>query len=322
MKAPSSLGVAAPRRQPYQLAFRGRGRPTQLARMIELSKMAWSPVLELLGKEIRFEQLDLRPYPFDERLRPLLSPAFEFGGEQSWAGPPTRLGWLTTSDVIRVHDDMISTFGGEYGVLNRGRIDTALDLAFQSPISGHDPFPSVIQKAASLLHSILLYHPFVDGQKRTGISCAFILLGVNGYFMWSRDVGDEVHFAVHVAKGEFEVEQISRWIAARVVPPQLLEDPRVVTSLLPFAEHRTRSCSRCHHQIRLDRYIVKCSNCAASFVATLNAGLFQEHGQNRFFVQAGIKRIGHPTASQRTLDSYLARGGESARRVGRPQSRL
>jgi death on curing protein len=283
--------------------------------------MAWSPVLELLGKEVKFDELDRRPYPFEERLRPLLSPAIQFGGDQSWVESQTRLRWVTTSDVVRIHDDMIATFGGDLGVLNRGRIDTALEFAFESPVAGHDPFPSIVEKAASLLHSILLYHPFVDGQKRTGISCAFILLGVNGYFMWSRDVGDEVHFAVHVAKGEFEVEKISRWIAARVVAPQLLEDPGVVTSLLPFAERRTRACSRCHHQIRLDRYLVDCPNCGARFVATLNAGLFQEHGQNRFFVQAGLKRVSRLAPSQRTLDDYLARPEGSALRLGRPQRR-
>ncbi len=301
------------------LAFRGPGRPSQLARMIELSKMAWSPVLELLGQETRFEELDRRPYPFEERIRPLVSSAMQFGGDQSWTTGETRIHWLTTSDVVHIHDDMITTFGGELGVLNRGRIDTALEVAYQSPVAGHDPFPSVIEKAASVLHSILLYHPFVDGQKRTGISAAFVLLGVNGYFMWSRDAGDEVHFAIHVAKGEFEVDQISQWIAARIVAPQLLEDPSVVASLLPFAQRTTRACSRCHHQIRLDRYIVTCPNCGERFVATLNAGLYQGRGRNRFFVQAGLRRVTRPMPSQRTLDDYLARPEGSARRLGRPQ---
>jgi death-on-curing protein len=277
--------------------------------MIELSKMAWSPVLELLGKEVRFDELNTKPYPIDERIRSPLAVSYDElrAGQVTIAGH-SRIRWLTVGDVVRVHDDMITTFGGEPGILNRGRIDSALDLAFQSPIPGHDPFPTVIDKAASLLHSILLYHPFIDGQKRTGISCAFILLGVNGFFMWSRDPGDEVHFAIHVARGEFEVPQIARWIAARVVPPHILEDPRVVATLLPYAQRSTRSCTRCHHQIRLDRFRIDCPECHATYVVTLNAGLVQQQrGESRMFVQAGLRRTDRRIRPQRTLEDYLAR---------------
>lgn len=292
--------------------------------MIELSKMAWSPVLELLGKEVKFDELDKKPYPIEERIRDSLASGTVPLLAESGMAPPARPHWLTTSDVVRIHDDMIATFGGETGVLNRGRIETALEFAFQSPVAGHDPFPSIIEKAASLLHSILLYHPFVDGQKRTGISSAFILLGVNGYFLWSRDPGDEVHFAVHVAKGEFEVEEIARWIAARVVPPRMLEDPEVVTRLLPFAERRSRPCSSCHHQIRLDRYLVVCPNCHSKFIVTLNAGLYQQQrqrGRAQFYVQAGLRRTDRGPPVQRTLEDYLARPGGSLRRLGRPHRR-
>ena len=306
--------------RPYQLAFAGPGRPTQLARMIELSKMAWSPVLELLGKEVRFEELDAKPYPIRERVRPSMFP----GAQRLIGQPPgpadARIRWLTSTDIVRVHDDMIRTFGGELGIINRGRIDTALDLAFQSPIAGHNPFPSIIEKAASLLHSILVYHPFVDGQKRTGISCAFILLGVNGFFMWSRNAADEVHFAIHCAKAEFEVDQISRWIAARVAPPQILEEPTVVTALLPFAERRTRACTRCHHAIRIDAYRVKCPSCGVTYVATLNGGIVQrQRGQNRFYVQAGLRLERRRPWGQRTLEDYLLRPEGSRLRLGRPQ---
>jgi hypothetical protein len=46
----------------YTPHFEKSGRPTQLDRMIELAKMSWSPVLEMLGREIRFEEL--AAYPF------------------------------------------------------------------------------------------------------------------------------------------------------------------------------------------------------------------------------------------------------------------
>jgi death on curing protein len=289
--------------------------------MLELSKMAWSPVLELLGREIRFDELALRPYSLDEVTQAPLTLGLDPQDRELTLDPQVRLRWLTTRDIVQIHDEMIATFGGEPGVMNRGRIDNALETAFQSPIPSHDPFPSIIDKAASLLHSILLYHPFVDGQKRTGISSAFVLLGVNGFFMWSRDPADEVHFAIHVAQGEFEVPEIARWIASRVIPPAVLRDPSVVSRLLPYAQHSTRACTACHHQIRVNRYQVTCSSCGSKYVVVLNAGLYQGRASgDRFFVQAGLKRVGQSPIAQRTLDVYLDRREGGGRRRGRPQS--
>jgi death-on-curing protein len=289
--------------------------------MIELSKMAWSPVLELLGREVRFEELDARPYPLEDRIGDPLISSQRLSRLAAERSGHHRVRWLTAGNVIRVHDEMIATFGGERGIINRGRIESALELSFESPIAGHDPFPTIIDKAASLLHSILLYHPFVDGQKRTGLSCAFILLGVNGFFMWSRDPADEVHFAIHVARGRFEVEQIARWIAARVAPPDFLEDPRVVTRLLPYAQRGTRACSGCHRMLRLDSYAIKCPSCGAKFHVILNAALdLHQRGESRLFVQAGLRRAAGRIPLQRTLEDYLARPEGSLRRLGRGQS--
>jgi death on curing protein len=306
---------------PHELVFRGPGRPSLLARMIETSKMAWSPVLELLGRELKFEELDALPYPIEERIGDPLANSDVLSAAQRFMASRHSVRWLTADDVVSIHDNMIATFGGEFGVLHRGRVENALEVGLRSPISGHDPFPTIFQKAASVLHSILLYHPFVDGQKRTGISCAFIILGVNGFFMWSRDPGDEVHFAIHVAKGEIEVEQIARWIAARVVPPQTLLDPRVIAGLLPYALRRTRACSNCGHRMRLDSYRIVCSSCGAAFVATLNAGLVQRHGErSRLSVQVGVRRADRGPELQTTLDDYLARPEGSAFRFARPHS--
>lgn len=206
--------------------------------------------------------------------------------------------WLSSRDVVQIHDEMVRTFGGDLGVMDVGRIDSALELAFESPLRGHDPFPTLIDKAASVLHSILLYHPFVDGQKRTGLSAAFILLGVNGFYLWSRDPVDEVHFAIHVAKGEIEVPQISRWISARVAPPDILDNPALVEALLPYAEKRTQRCSACHRSVKLDRFRVQCRGCGATYEVQLNAALLQ---RGNLFVQPGLRLVRRERFVQRTL---------------------
>lgn len=287
------------RRRKYTLAFKGPGRPTDLTRMIELAKMAWSPVLELLGREDKFVELDAEPYELTDPPSLLGSPESVLELARKEGPTESALRWLTTTDVIEVHDEMIREFGGESGVLDAGRIDSALQLSLTSPVRGHHPYPSILHKAAHLLHSILVYHPFVDGQKRTGISTAFILLGVNGYHLWSRDFMDEVHFAIHVAKGEFEVPEIARWLAGRVVSPNILRNQSIIEVLLPLAEQRRRQCPICRRLLRLDRYHVTCEKCRSEFEVRINAALIPWKGRgSRFVVRVGLKLLTAPRSAE------------------------
>ena len=45
---------------------------------------------------------------------------------------------------------------------------------------GEDLYPSLLEKAAALGFSIIMNHPFVDGNKRTGHAATEILLVLNG----------------------------------------------------------------------------------------------------------------------------------------------
>jgi death on curing protein len=160
-----------------------------------MAKMTWGPVLEILGDSI-LSEMDRAPYspePFHFNLGQRVIKA-----ELAHGVDPAHIRWLTDTEVVEIHDEMISRFGGAMGTLNAGFVASALDRARHSTVYGHDPFPTIIHKAASVLHDILIYHPFTDGQKRTGLSSAFIFLGLNGYSLWSRDPPDEVHFAIPV----------------------------------------------------------------------------------------------------------------------------
>jgi death-on-curing protein len=252
-----------------------------------MSKIAWAPVLELLGKEIRFEEFDSKPYEFAQPFpwwKQLLS--LEKAGKIKHSS----MRWLEPNQVLRVHDEMIAEFGGEPGLLDKGKVDTAIERAKHSVVMGKDVFPTILHKAASIMHQILLYHPFLDGQKRTGISSAFIFLGLNGYLMWSRDVRDEVHFAIRVAKGDFEVEDVTRWLAARVVPLDIVRRAAFPVEFLDVAIHKKRQCSNCGRFLSLSSYQVTCSNCGAQYNVVLNAAVVQPTASgSRFVADFGIR---------------------------------
>ncbi len=250
--------------------YRRRGRPTEFDRLVELSKMAWAPVLELLGREIRFEDLEARPYQFNE---PFAGWQETLKAEASGKVPRPEITWLTVDQVVRTHDEMIDAFGGAKGTIDKDKVASALDRARFSIVGGLDVFPTILHKAASILHDVLLYHPFVDGQKRTGISTAFIFLGLNGYLLWAREVVDEVHFAIAVAEGKFEVNDITRWLAARVIPTKYVNEKALVEEVLQLAKKEVKRCSRCGTRLRLETYLITCGKCHAKYRLQLNAGL-------------------------------------------------
>jgi len=66
---------------------------------------------------------------------------------------------------------------------------------YGKPIHRH-----VLQQAAVLLHSIITFHPFVDGNKRTALVAVYYFLAVNGYEF--NIPSDSVEFTRSIAKPE------------------------------------------------------------------------------------------------------------------------
>lgn len=59
-------------------------------------------------------------------------------------------------------------------------LESALGRAFHSA-GGQDVYPSVIEKAAALFHSMIANHPFQNGNKRTAVVVVDVFLAANGY---------------------------------------------------------------------------------------------------------------------------------------------
>ncbi len=91
----------------------------------------------------------------------------------------------------------------------------ALDAAaarVRSSAFGRDAYPSLEQKAAALLHSVVRNHPLVDGNTRLGWLAASVLLDLNGQPL---TLGDDEAFdlVMAIAEGTLDVDAV----AARLV---------------------------------------------------------------------------------------------------------
>ena len=82
--------------------------------------------------------------------------------------------YLTTADVVAMHAVLLQRYGGAVGVRDFG----ALEAAVFRPQSGY--YSDVVQEGCALLESLLINHPFVDGNKRTAFAACDVFLRING----------------------------------------------------------------------------------------------------------------------------------------------
>lgn len=121
--------------------------------------------------------------------------------------------FLTAEEVLYLHHRLIEETGGSHGVRDVGLFESAV----QSPTAGFGEtefYPTIFEKAAALMRAIVQNHPFVDGNKRTGISAAAMTLGINGYALTASQQAFE-DFAVFVATDHPDVSEIAAWLQAK-----------------------------------------------------------------------------------------------------------
>lgn len=122
---------------------------------------------------------------------------------------------LSDEEVLYLHHRLIEETGGSHGVRDVGLLQSAT----QSPMGGfgdQEFYPSLFEKAAVLMRSIVQNHPFVDGNKRTGISAAAMTLQINGFSLNASQQEFE-DFAVMVATDHPSVEEIAIWLRTKSV---------------------------------------------------------------------------------------------------------
>jgi death on curing protein len=132
-----------------------------------------------------------------------------------WSGS-LNVRYLTVEQVLFIHDRLIEVFGGSHGV----RDLNALESAVGRPASGFGDsqvYPDLFSKAAALLISLIGNHPFVDGNKRTGITAAGLFLEMNQLLL-NVPERELDNFAVYVATQKPAVEDVAAWFRANCEP--------------------------------------------------------------------------------------------------------
>ena len=116
---------------------------------------------------------------------------------------------ILTKEAIKFNKDL-----GGLGVRDNNLLNSALNSAFQSAF-GEDLFPTIIDKASRICFGIIKNHPFVDGNKRTGIHCMMVFLYVNSVSLQYTQ-SELVNLSLSVADGSVSQVQLKSWIEVHV----------------------------------------------------------------------------------------------------------
>jgi len=122
--------------------------------------------------------------------------------------------YLTLEQVLKLHDAAIEKFGGLKGVRDPNILLSCIENPKQS-MFGMELSPTVYDKAAAYLFSIVRNHPFNDGNKRTGAGSAYLFLRINkARILFESSFEDETfeNFVVKIAANKKTKEEVSYFL--------------------------------------------------------------------------------------------------------------
>ena len=118
--------------------------------------------------------------------------------------------YLSYEDVLQVAAGVMD----EVVVADAGLLASAV-LRPQVTVFGEDAYPTLVDKAAALLHGIARNDALVDGNTRLAWASARLFLLMNGHSL-SYAVDDAERVVLGVARGDLDVPQLADWFRLRL----------------------------------------------------------------------------------------------------------
>ncbi len=117
--------------------------------------------------------------------------------------------WLNREDCLAIHEMMLAQHGGLAGVRDEDLLDSAISkpqhlLAYSSP--------TLAEMAASYAAGIILNHPFLDGNKRTGFMLAATFLEINGMEFTATEES-VINMTWALASGKLKPAAYAEWLS-------------------------------------------------------------------------------------------------------------
>lgn len=125
--------------------------------------------------------------------------------------PNNTVSFLTRDEVLGIHQFLLERFGGPTGLRDPGLLESAL----YRPRTGY--YKDLAEMAAALFESLIMNHPFVDGNKRVAFFATDVFLRLNGYRL-KVDAKKAHRFLINLLEaGDCTYDRLLPWIRKHAV---------------------------------------------------------------------------------------------------------
>jgi len=118
--------------------------------------------------------------------------------------------YISAKELLVIHSEIVTQTGGMHGVRDVGLLQSIIEKP-KASFGGSELYKGIFTKAAIYLQSLVWYHVFIDGNKRTGIGATARFLFLNGYQLNVTNKGME-NFVLKIAVEKLELVIIARWL--------------------------------------------------------------------------------------------------------------
>ena len=119
--------------------------------------------------------------------------------------------YLTAEEVLEINSRVL---GGRHALRDRGLLESAVARPGATALGG-DAYPDLVSKAAALLHSLVLNHAFVDGNKRTAVLATVVFADLNGYVIrW--DQREALSFVLRLADHQVNLDEVIAFLRNKI----------------------------------------------------------------------------------------------------------
>lgn len=122
---------------------------------------------------------------------------------------------INLKEIIEVHSLLIKKYGGLDGIRDLNLLISSINRPFQT-FDGADLYDTPIKKASALFESLIINHPFYDGNKRI----AYVAM-MNFLFYYSIDIkasqDEKYEFVIAAASGKKRFDDIEKWLIEKCI---------------------------------------------------------------------------------------------------------
>ena len=119
--------------------------------------------------------------------------------------------FLTLEEILAIHESVIERFGGQPEIRDYGLLLSAL----YRPQTGY--YNDLAEMGAALFESLIINHPFIDGNKRVAFFGTDVFFRLNGY-QFKVDPNDTYQYLVELIQSQTcDFDHLLPWVRKSIV---------------------------------------------------------------------------------------------------------